>query len=132
MTDVPDTEEEIMQYRPEYDMKLIGHNLKRLREERKLTVDDVRRYLRLGSVQAVYKYEEGKSYPPADAIFALMQLYEVGLYDIVYRCGTSSENIPIDRATERQWRRVGKILELCMEFLRTMNERCVEGCIIDR
>lgn len=39
-----------MKHRPEYDMKLIGKNLKRLREEKKLTVEDVREYLRLGSV----------------------------------------------------------------------------------
>ena len=55
-----------MRYRPEYDMKVIGQNLKRLRESKNLSVDEVREYLCLGSVQAVYKYEKGKSYPQAD------------------------------------------------------------------
>lgn len=72
-----------MRYRPEYDMKVIGQNLKRLREAKKLSVDEVREYLCLGSVQAVYKYEKGKSYPQADTMFALMELYEADLYDIV-------------------------------------------------
>lgn len=72
-----------MRYRPEYDMKVIGQNLKRLREAKKLSVDEVREYLCLGSVQAVYKYEKGKSYPQADTMFALMELYEANLYDIV-------------------------------------------------
>ena len=76
-------EESIMRYRPEYDMKVIGQNLKRLREAKKLSVDEVREYLCLGSVQAVYKYEKGKSYPQADTMFALMELYEADLYDIV-------------------------------------------------
>ncbi len=71
-----------MKYRPEYDLKVIGENLRRLREEKSLSVDEVREYLRLGSVQAVYKYEKGKSYPQADTMFALMELYEANLSDI--------------------------------------------------
>ena len=51
-----------MIYRPEYDMKVIGQNLKRLRVAKNLSVDDVREYLCLGSVQAIYKYEKGKIY----------------------------------------------------------------------
>ena len=72
-----------MIYRPEYDMKVIGQNLKRLRVAKNLSVDDVREYLCLGSVQAIYKYEKGKSYPQADTMFALMELYEANLYDII-------------------------------------------------
>ena len=45
-----------MDCRPEYDIQVIGQNLRRLREANHLTVEDVREYLCLGSVQAVYKY----------------------------------------------------------------------------
>ena len=72
-----------MIYRPEYDMRVVGQNLKRLRVAKNLSVDDVREYLCLGSVQAIYKYEKGKSYPQADTMFALMELYEANLYDII-------------------------------------------------
>ena len=68
--------------RPEYDMKVIGYNLKRLREEKHLSVEDVRQYLCLGSVQAVYKYEKGIGYPQADTLLALMELYEADIYDL--------------------------------------------------
>ena len=68
--------------RPEYDMKVVGYNLKRLRVAKNLPVDDVRQYLQLGSVQAIYKYEKGKSYPQTDTMFALMELYDANLYDI--------------------------------------------------
>ena len=68
--------------RPEYDMKMIGQNLRRLRIAKKLSVDDVRKYLCLGSVQAIYKYEKGKCYPQADTMFALMELYGADLKDI--------------------------------------------------
>ena len=71
-----------MIYRPEYDMKVVGQNLKRLRIQKNLSVDEVRAYLCLGSVQAIYKYEKGKSYPQADTMFALMELYGANLYDI--------------------------------------------------
>lgn len=79
---VTSTEGEALKYRPEYDLKVIGENLRRLRIEKSLSVDEVREYLRLGSVQAVYKYEKGKSYPQADTMFALMELYEANLNDI--------------------------------------------------
>ena len=72
-----------MRQRPEYDLNVIGRNLKRLREANHLTVREVRDYLRLGSVQAVYKYEKGISYPQTDAMFALMELYGAEIHDIV-------------------------------------------------
>lgn len=72
-----------MKYRPEYDPKVIGNNLKRLRKLKNLSVEDVRVYLRLGSVQAIYKYEEGKGYPQADTLLALMELYGATVDDIV-------------------------------------------------
>lgn len=69
--------------RPEYDMKVVGQNLKRLRMANHLSVEDVREYLCLGSVQAIYKYEWGRSYPQVDTMFALMELYGANLYDII-------------------------------------------------
>ena len=39
-------------YRPEYDLKVIGRNLKRLRMVKGLSVEEVREYLRLGTPQA--------------------------------------------------------------------------------
>lgn len=72
-----------MVQRTEYDMKVIGRNLRRLREGMHLSVEQVREYLCLGSVQAVYKYESGAGYPQADTLLALMELYNVGVPDIV-------------------------------------------------
>lgn len=78
-----------MKYRPEYDLKVIGENLKRLREAKSLSVKEVQEYLRLGSVQAIYKYENGKGYPQADTMFALMELYEADLSDIICKHDTN-------------------------------------------
>lgn len=71
-----------MKYRPEYNMQVVGRNLRRLREQKNLSVEEVRDYLCLGSVQAVYKYETGKGYPQVDTMFALMELYGADMYDI--------------------------------------------------
>ena len=72
-----------MKYRTEYDLKVIGDNLRRLRLAKSLSVEQVREYLRLGSVQAVYKYEPGKGYPQTDTMLALMELYDANVKDIV-------------------------------------------------
>lgn len=87
-----------MRYRREYDIKLVGKNLKRLREKKKLSVEDVRKYLCLGSVQAIYKYEEGRNYPQTDTLFALMELYGAEFQELTYEQ-------PIFRPplTELQW-----------------------------
>lgn len=72
-----------MKYRPEYNPKIIGSNLKRLRIKKGLSVDEVREYLRLGTLQAIYKYESGNGYPQADTLLALMDLYDADYHDIV-------------------------------------------------
>lgn len=72
-----------MRNRPEYDLNIIGKNLKRLRQAKGFSVEEVRKYLRLGTTQAIYKYESGNGYPQVDTMFALMELYEADLHDIV-------------------------------------------------
>lgn len=63
--------------RPEYDMKEIGRRLKYCREKRDLTVEAVRQYLCLSSVQAIYKWESGGTFPTLDNFMALSELYGV-------------------------------------------------------
>lgn len=74
-----------MRHRREYDKDVIGANLRRAREKKGLSVEDVREYLQLGSVQAIYKYESGLSYPPADTLLALMELYDIDRADLICR-----------------------------------------------
>ena len=73
-----------MKKRPEYNKKLIGENLRRCRQAKHFSVEQVREYLRLGSVQAIYKWEEGAGYPQTDTMFALMELYGIELSDLLY------------------------------------------------
>ena len=62
--------------REEFNRKIIGENLRKLRLAKGLTVEDVRCYLKLGSVQAIYKYENGVSYPQVDTFLSMLELYE--------------------------------------------------------
>ena len=87
-----------MKYRPEYDKELIGKNLRRCRQEKGFSVEQVREYLRIGSIQAIYKWEEGKSYPQTDTMFALMELYEIGIQELLYK---ETEEMQIDTCTEK-------------------------------
>ena len=72
-----------MNIRKDYNNKIIGRNLKRLREQNGLSVEEVRQYLGLGLVQAVYKYEYGTSYPPGDTLIALLELYNADIDDLL-------------------------------------------------
>ncbi|MCR4815337.1 MAG: helix-turn-helix domain-containing protein [Lachnospiraceae bacterium] len=82
--------------RPEYDLKTVGANLRRLRKAKGLSVEEVREYLMIGSTQAIYKYENGKSYPQSDTMFALMELYGATIYDIIGRPATVSRTYEED------------------------------------
>lgn len=87
-----------MKYRPEYDKELIGKNLRRCRQAKGFSVEQVREYLCIGSIQAIYKWEEGKSYPQTDTMFALMELYEIGIQDLLYK---EKEEMPLDTCFEK-------------------------------
>lgn len=66
-----------MKKRPEYNLNATGENLRRLREEKHFSAEDVRRYMGLASVQSVYSWERGENFPAADNLLALAELYEV-------------------------------------------------------
>ncbi len=84
-----------MRQRTEYDKRIIGRNLRRFREAKKLSIEEVRRYLCVGSLQAVYKWEEGRCYPQTDTLLALLELYEVEWRDIVREEEADSGYMPV-------------------------------------
>ena len=102
-----------MEYRPEYDPKVIGKNLKRLREAKNLSVNEVSEYLRT-SKQAVYNYESGRRYPQSDTMFALMELYEADLHDIIDEHAEASEIVIINMILPRK--RGNKYAERLSEY----------------
>ena len=79
--------------RREYDFHVIGSNLKKLRIMNNMTVEYVREYMQLGTVQAIYKWERGDCLPQADSLLALMELYGVSRIDRV--TGVSAMLAPV-------------------------------------
>ena len=79
---------------PVIDMKLTGKNIQKLREERGLTVNDVRRYMNLDSPQAIYQWQRGIALPSVDHLLALSLLFEVKMEDILVFGTIPHPNVP--------------------------------------
>lgn len=90
-----------MEHRKEYDLRIIGQNLRKFREAKGLSVEEVRDYLQIGYRQSVYKWEEGICLPQADTLLALMELYHIELGDIISDIGQDSEIT--NRGPPLQW-----------------------------
>jgi len=68
---------------PVIDMKQTGKNIQKLREERGLTVNDVKRYLNLDHPRAIYHWQSGTSLPTVDHLLALSMLFDVKMEAIL-------------------------------------------------
>ena len=60
-----------------------GTNLRRIMDARGITVRDVQQYLGLGSVQSIYHWLNGISMPTIDNLYALSELFQVTIDEIV-------------------------------------------------
>ena len=67
----------------EYDKKSIGEKLRYYRKKCNFTAEEVREYLSLGSVQAIYKWENGVTIPAVDNFLALMELYGIDSFQMI-------------------------------------------------
>ncbi len=65
-----------------------GINLRRIMDERGMTVKDVQKYLELGSVQSIYHWLNGISMPTIDNLYALSALFQLPIDELV--CGNRS------------------------------------------
>ena len=62
-----------------------GINLRRIMDAKGITVKDVQQYLELGSVQSIYHWLNGNSLPTIDNLYALSELFQMPIDDLV--CG---------------------------------------------
>lgn len=75
---------------PIINKKKTGINLRRIMDERGLSVKDVQNYLGLGSVQSVYHWLNGLSMPTIDNLYALSELFQMPVDDML--CGNRRYN----------------------------------------
>lgn len=70
---------------PVIDKSATGINLRKIMDRRSITVKDVQRYLGLGSVQSIYHWLNGISMPTIDNLYALSELFQLTVDELV--CG---------------------------------------------
>lgn len=68
---------------PVIDPVATGKNIIRLRTERGMAVRDLQAYFGFEEPQAIYKWQQGKSLPSVDNLYALGALFEVPMEDIL-------------------------------------------------
>lgn len=79
---------------PTIDKKRTGIHLRRIMDERGLSVKDVQQYLGLGSVQSVYHWLNGLSMPTIDNLYALSELFQMPVDNML--CG-NRRYVPTNR-----------------------------------
>lgn len=77
---------------PVIDMQKTGANIKKLREERGLTVDDLRAFFGFEYSNAIYSWQQGQSLPSVDHLYALSAILEVPMNDILVPVKPMKEN----------------------------------------
>ena len=77
---------------PTINVKETGANLRRIMDKRGITAKDVQKYLNLASVQSVYYWWNGTNMPTIDNLYALSQLLQVTIDEII--CGNRKAIVP--------------------------------------
>ena len=68
---------------PVIDLAATGDNIRRLRMERGLTVRDLQKYFGFEEPQAIYKWQQGKSLPTVDNLYALGKILGITMEEIL-------------------------------------------------
>jgi len=68
---------------PVIDSYATGERIRQLRIKNHLRVEDICDFMQFESVQAVYKWQSGKSLPSVDNLYALSKLFKVPVEDII-------------------------------------------------
>lgn len=68
---------------PVIDPTATGNNIRRLRLERGLTVRDLQVYFGFEEPRAIYKWQRGETLPSVDNLYALGNLFEVPMEQIL-------------------------------------------------
>lgn len=89
---------------PIIDKKKTGIHLRRIMDERELSVKDVQQYLGLDSVQSVYHWLNGISLPTIDNLYALSELFQMPVDDML--CGNRRYNYKFTNRQNTQFERL--------------------------
>ena len=68
---------------PTIDLTATGKNIRDIRKDHGIAVQELAEYLGLASVQAIYKWQSGQSLPSVDHLFAMSVLFEIPMNDFL-------------------------------------------------
>ena len=68
---------------PVIDIEATGQNIRRLREQKGISVRELSQFLGLADVQAVYKWQRGETLPSTDNIVALSKILDTPMDQIL-------------------------------------------------
>ena len=77
---------------PVIDMAKTGENIKRLRQERDISVMDIQNFLNLTNPQAIYQWQNGISLPTVDHLCALSHLFGTSMDEIIVLADSFSKD----------------------------------------
>ena len=77
---------------PTINLRETGVNLHRIMDKRGITPKDIKEFLNLGSIQTVYNWFNGQNLPTVDHLYALSQLLQVSIDEII--CGNRKAIVP--------------------------------------
>lgn len=77
---------------PTINLRETGINLRRIMDKRGISAKDIQKYLNLAGVQSVYNWCNGLNMPTIDNLYALSQLLQVSIDEIV--CGNRKPILP--------------------------------------
>ena len=97
---------------PTIDKKRTGIHLRKIMDDQGLSVKDVQQYLGLGSVQSIYHWLNGLSMPTIDNLYALSELFQMPVDDML--CG-NRRYIPNDKKNS-QFERLRAYYERIHEY----------------
>lgn len=89
---------------PMIDKNATGLNLRRIMDQRGITVKDVQEYLGLASVQSIYHWLNGLSMPTVDNLYALSELFQMPIDDMV--CGNRPKRKCVPVTNREQAKRI--------------------------
>lgn len=68
---------------PVIDLKRTGQNIKRIMKLKGLSVKDVQKFLELSTSQSIYHWFEGRSLPTIDNLYALSELFQLSVDEML-------------------------------------------------
>ena len=106
---------------PVIDMAATGANITRLRKDRGLTVRELQSWFGFEEPQAIYKWQQGKSLPSVDNLYALSTLLDVSIEEILVPCHHKLNSITKEQQAEAC---CSLILPGCFEYGGMRRSRC--------